>query len=106
MGPMTEMDFWLGTPTNAKPDHIDHSKVITLPAQNPLGDFPTFKDEWVLNSAAKLMFWVPPWRRNGLYLPLNTLVICKEGTTKLDLSRFVHGKEWHKCIDPAFRAAQ
>jgi hypothetical protein len=52
------------------------------------------------------MFWIPPWRRNGLYLPQNTLVICKEGTTKLDLSQFVHGKEWHKCIDPAFRDAQ
>jgi hypothetical protein len=52
------------------------------------------------------MFWVPPWRRNGLYIPRNTLVICPDGTTKLDLSRFVHGTEWTNCIDPKFRNLQ
>ncbi|KAJ7107835.1 hypothetical protein C8R44DRAFT_986937 [Mycena epipterygia] len=71
---------------------------------NPLGDYPTFdlQTGWVLN-AGKQMFWVPPWLREGLYLPRNTLVIRNQGTTKLDLTRFVHGLEWVNCIDPEFR---
>ncbi|KAF7335373.1 WD40 repeat-like protein [Mycena venus] len=105
-GPVIEMDPEVGTLTDAKHDGMEKNTVIKFPAQNPLGDFPTFKDEWVLNTAGKLMFWVPPWRLHGLYLPLNTLVICKEGTTKLNLTQFVYGKDWQKCIDPAFRDAQ
>ncbi|KAJ7609610.1 hypothetical protein DFH06DRAFT_1247115 [Mycena polygramma] len=46
------------------------------------------------------MFWVPPWLREGLYLPHNTLLISAKGTTKLDLSRFLHGTEWTRCFDP------
>jgi len=64
------------------------------------------KDGWVLNSAGDLLFWVPPWLRDGLYFPQNSLVICARGTTKLDLSQFVHGTEWQKCIDPKFRDAK
>ncbi|KAJ7142343.1 WD40-repeat-containing domain protein [Mycena epipterygia] len=67
----------------------------------------TFEDEsWLLNAAGERVFWVPPWHREGLYLPRNTLVIRAAGTTKLDLSRFVHGTEWEKCIDPEFRDAE
>ncbi|KAJ7089464.1 WD40 repeat-like protein [Mycena epipterygia] len=69
-------------------------------ASTPINEF---KDEWVLNAAGDLMFWVPPWRRIGLYMPRNTLVISADGTTELDLSRFVHGTEWIKCRDPSFR---
>jgi hypothetical protein len=71
---------------------------------NPLGDYPTFdlQTGWVSN-AGKQMFWVPPWLREGLYFPRNTLVIRNQGTTKLDLTRFVHGLEWVNCIDPEFR---
>ncbi|KAJ7108208.1 hypothetical protein C8R44DRAFT_298178 [Mycena epipterygia] len=75
-------------------------------AINPLGDYPRIDDGWVLNSAGQLMFWVPPWLRDGLYLPHNALVICRQGTTKLDLSRFVHGTEWQKCIDPKLMDAK
>ncbi|KAJ7108201.1 hypothetical protein C8R44DRAFT_884965 [Mycena epipterygia] len=69
----------------------------------PLGDYPRMDDGWVLNSSGHLMFWVPPWLREGLYLPHNTLVICARGTTKIDFSRFVHGTEWQKCINTKFR---
>jgi WD40 repeat protein len=61
---------------------------------------------WVRNAAGDRMFWVPPWLREGLYLPYNTLVIRSRGTTKLDLSRFVYGTEWTKCIDPNFTKTQ
>ncbi|KAJ7643490.1 hypothetical protein DFH06DRAFT_1051725 [Mycena polygramma] len=48
------------------------------------------------------MLWIPPWLREGLYLPHNSLVIAADGATRLDLSHFVHGTEWTKCADPAF----
>ncbi|KAF7333346.1 WD40 repeat-like protein [Mycena venus] len=66
---------------------------------SPLGNFPKFDSftGWVLNAAEEHMFWVPPWLRDGLYLPHNRLVIRAKGTTTLDLSRFVHGTEWEKC---------
>ncbi|KAJ7142333.1 WD40 repeat-like protein [Mycena epipterygia] len=76
-------------------------------AHNPFRDNLRFEDEsWLLNAAGEHIFWVPPWHREGLYLPQNTLVIRAAGATKLDLSRFVHGTEWQKCIDPAFRDAE
>ncbi|KAJ7627329.1 hypothetical protein FB45DRAFT_1060062 [Roridomyces roridus] len=74
--------------------------------QAQLGDFPTLEltgdmDGWVLNEASERMFWVPPWLREGLYFPRNTLVIRDRGTTTLDLSRFVRGLEWTECRDAA-----
>jgi hypothetical protein len=72
-----------------------------ITASDPIGCLPEFSpsfEEWVLNTAGERLFWLPPWRRNGLYIPRNLLVICAQGTTKLDLSRFVHGTEWHKCF--------
>ncbi|KAJ7142327.1 WD40-repeat-containing domain protein [Mycena epipterygia] len=63
-----------------------------------------FEDEsWLLNTAGERILWVPPWHRESLYLPRNTLVVRAAGTTKLDLSQFVHGTEWEKCIDPTFK---
>ncbi|KAJ7686939.1 WD40 repeat-like protein [Mycena rosella] len=69
----------------------------------PFSDLFPIDNGWVRDPAGPLIVWVPPWLRNGLYLPRNTLVICAEGTVKLDLTRFVHGTEWQKCIDPRFR---
>ncbi|KAJ7121447.1 WD40-repeat-containing domain protein [Mycena epipterygia] len=74
-------------------------------ANDPHGDY-RLHDGWVLNSADEFIFWVPPWLRNGLYLPQNSLVIGTPGTTKLDLSQFVHGIEWQNCIDHKFRDAK
>ncbi|KAJ7610042.1 hypothetical protein DFH06DRAFT_1246578 [Mycena polygramma] len=61
---------------------------------------------WIQNREGAFLLWIPPWLREGLYLPHNTLVISATGTTKLDLSRFVHGTEWTKCFDPKFTNAQ
>ncbi|KAJ6609705.1 hypothetical protein B0H10DRAFT_2193761 [Mycena sp. CBHHK59/15] len=71
-----------------------------------LGENPTIKDGWILNSSSDFVAWVPPWLREGLYLPQNPLVICARGTTHLDMSRFVHGKSWQDCMDPKFRDAK
>ncbi|KAJ6586710.1 hypothetical protein B0H10DRAFT_828873 [Mycena sp. CBHHK59/15] len=72
----------------------------------PLSDYPTFKDGWIINPPSDLICWIPPWLRNSLYFPCNTLVIHPGGTTKLDFSTFVHGTEWQNCIDPRIRDAQ
>ncbi|KAF7364352.1 WD40 repeat-like protein [Mycena sanguinolenta] len=64
---------------------------------------PHFKEEWIMDSPSNHILWIPPWLRQGLHLPRNSLVICSSGATKLDLSQFVHGTEWQKCIDPRFR---
>ncbi|KAF8662700.1 hypothetical protein AX16_001142 [Volvariella volvacea WC 439] len=51
------------------------------------------KNGWVVAANGALLFWVPPWHRDGLWWPRSSAVIC-ERPTKLDLSRFVHGESW------------
>ncbi|KZP08547.1 WD40 repeat-like protein [Athelia psychrophila] len=53
-------------------------------------------DGWMQNSPTELLFWVPPAYRTGLWRPNSTLVIGRR-TTKLDMTRFVHGKDWARC---------
>ncbi|KAF7348802.1 WD40 repeat-like protein [Mycena venus] len=64
------------------------------------GSHPRFTDGWLINSASEHILWVPPWLREGLYMPWNSLVIDSRGTTKLDLSQFVHGTGWMECREP------
>ncbi|KAJ6627729.1 WD40 repeat-like protein [Mycena sp. CBHHK59/15] len=81
----------------------DHT-VRQGPTSSKLSDYPTYKDGWMLNPPSDLICWIPPWLREGLYAPRNTLVIHRRGATKLDYTDLVHGTEWQKCIDPKFRA--
>lgn len=53
-------------------------------------------DGWMVNLAGDLLFWVPPWHREGLWMPSNDLIIG-EKQTRLDLSRFVHREDWVLC---------
>jgi WD40 repeat protein len=69
------------------------------PSPDVWGNQPRFTDGWLMNSASERILWVPPHLRDGLCLPWNSLVIRSEGVTKLDLSRFVHGTNWQKCIE-------
>ncbi|KAJ7660679.1 hypothetical protein DFH06DRAFT_1400029, partial [Mycena polygramma] len=85
------------TPTNTSP--------CIVPPKRDLLIF-DFESGWIKSTSGELMFWVPPWLREGLYLPHNPLVICAKGTTKLDLSRFVHGTEWTKCFDQKLLGAK
>ena len=53
---------------------------------------------WAVNSNAEKLFWVPPWSRPGLCFPRNTMTISRDGPSiVLDISKFVHGKDWEKC---------
>jgi hypothetical protein len=55
------------------------------------------RDGWVtLDRTSELLFWVPPWSQVGLWRPNNVMVIGG-GSTKVDLSHFVHGTNWQKC---------
>ncbi|KAJ7135648.1 hypothetical protein C8R44DRAFT_976510 [Mycena epipterygia] len=64
----------------------------------PLEGDVRLEDGWMVNSSSARMLWVPPWLREGLHFPHNSVVICARGTTTLDLSRFVHGTSWQECI--------
>lgn len=51
---------------------------------------------WMENSSTELLFWVPPAYRTGLWRPNSTMVIGRQ-TTRLDLTQFVHGRDWARC---------
>ncbi|KAF9067642.1 WD40-repeat-containing domain protein [Rhodocollybia butyracea] len=72
--------------------------------KNALGGGSLTQDGWILNSNSQPILWVPPWLHRGLYFPHNSLVIYKDGTTKLDFTRFVDGTAWEECIDPRVRS--
>ena len=63
---------------------------------------PTFQDDsilqdgWILGSNNELLFWIPPTCQAGLWRPSNVCVLGPN-STRLDLSRFVHGTSWHHC---------
>jgi hypothetical protein len=58
------------------------------------------RNGWIVDQPTTgLLFWVPPWSQIGLWRPNSVLVICK-GSTKVDLSHFVHGTSWQQCQEP------
>ncbi|KAJ7096825.1 WD40-repeat-containing domain protein, partial [Mycena epipterygia] len=77
-------------------------KASRLPIQNSdhWGNHPRCEDGWLINSSSEHILWVPPWLREDLVLPWNSFVVSSRPTTKLDLTHFVHGTEWQKCMDP------
>ncbi|KAF5347992.1 hypothetical protein D9756_010129 [Leucocoprinus leucothites] len=56
----------------------------------------TAQNGWVIGEGVDLLFWIPPWNRNGLWWPRNIAVIA-EMPVKLDMSRFEHGVDWQRC---------
>ncbi|KAJ6559983.1 hypothetical protein B0H19DRAFT_1375904 [Mycena capillaripes] len=58
-----------------------------------------FTDGWAVDSPHRLI-WVPAWLCDHFCGPHNLFVITPQGVTKLDLTNFVHGTDWEKCIDP------
>ncbi|KAK6995670.1 WD40 repeat-like protein [Favolaschia claudopus] len=57
-----------------------------------------FENGWVIDSLDSRLFWVPAWLRDHLCLPWNSLVITPGGVPTLDLTTFVHGTHWQKCV--------
>ncbi|KAF7977772.1 hypothetical protein HWV62_2655 [Athelia sp. TMB] len=54
---------------------------------------------WMVNGAGDLLFYVPHELRAGLWWANEKAVIttASRRATKLDTSRFVHGKDWARC---------
>lgn len=51
---------------------------------------------WMLDANSRLLFWVPPFYRVGLWRPENIAVLSRT-QIKLDLTRFAHGSRWEEC---------
>ncbi|KAJ7455882.1 WD40 repeat-like protein [Mycena latifolia] len=64
----------------------------------PWGNHPSFKEGWMMNSASEHLIWVSPWLRDTLVLPWKLHNIDPRGPTQLDLTNFVHGRDWQKCM--------
>ncbi|KLO19719.1 WD40 repeat-like protein [Schizopora paradoxa] len=46
------------------------------------------------------LFWLPPENRDRFWWPRNTAIL-DEHPTRIDFSRFMHGKDWHLCRTPS-----
>ena len=57
-------------------------------------------DGWICGNNGELLMWIPPLHRLHLNHPSNIWVSGSgRHETHLDLSNFVHGCGWMKCID-------
>ncbi|KAK6971892.1 WD40 repeat-like protein [Favolaschia claudopus] len=65
----------------------------------------SFRDGWIFSTSSRLM-WIPPMLRDSFCMPWCHLVISWRGVKSLDLSSFVHGAEWEKCIEQRYRNMQ
>ncbi|KAJ7745956.1 WD40-repeat-containing domain protein [Mycena olivaceomarginata] len=81
---------------------FSHRQTQTL-ASSSLSPTPpgSFEDRWIFSSSSRLM-WIPPSLRD-FCMPWCHFVISPRGVKLLDLSSFVHGTEWEKCIEQQYR---
>ena len=57
-------------------------------------------DGWICGNKGELLMWIPPLHRLCLLHPSNIWISgCGKHETHLDLSKFVPGCGWMKCID-------
>jgi WD40 repeat protein len=56
-------------------------------------------DGWISAADGKLLIWIPGQHRKCLHRPSN-IWIAGKNETHLDLSQFVHGKNWSSCYLP------
>ncbi|KAK6971599.1 WD40 repeat-like protein [Favolaschia claudopus] len=83
-------------------EHASTHHVTLHPAEFPLISPGNFQDGWVASASLRLV-WIPPFLQNEFCMPWCSYVIAPGGVNTLDVSRFVHGTEWEKCIDDQFR---
>ncbi|KAK6995728.1 WD40-repeat-containing domain protein [Favolaschia claudopus] len=75
--------------------HIGNPPIHSLSGPSLLPG--TFENGWISSSSSRLI-WVPAFLQTNFCTPWCKLVISPEQVMVLDLSKFVHGKEWAKCI--------
>jgi len=84
---------------------IDFRGSFVGPRPAEFADNSGFRNGWIVQpkrdefDSERLLLWVPPWCRSGVWWPRNTAVIS-ETAVKLDLRDFVHGERWAECYDP------
>ncbi|KAI0263280.1 hypothetical protein BC834DRAFT_827890, partial [Gloeopeniophorella convolvens] len=66
------------------------------PFAGHIGRFRVIDDGWIHGENGKLMIWIPEPHRTYLHHPENAWITA-ENETILDLSRFVHGRDWTQC---------
>jgi hypothetical protein len=72
------------TETTGQVDFNDHSVIN--------------KEGWICGSNGELLMWIPFIHREHLHRPSNIWIGGKH-ETRMDLSKFVHGRRWATCID-------
>ncbi|KAJ6574322.1 hypothetical protein B0H19DRAFT_1124199 [Mycena capillaripes] len=50
--------------------------------------------------------WIPQSLREDFCMPWCHFVISPRGVKLLDLSSFIHGTEWEKCIEQQYRSIE
>ncbi|KAH8980781.1 hypothetical protein EDB92DRAFT_1882621, partial [Lactarius akahatsu] len=55
-------------------------------------------DGWIRGENHELLMWIPLAHRANLHRPRN-IWVAGEHETRLDCSKFVHGRSWTSCID-------
>ncbi|KIK24627.1 hypothetical protein PISMIDRAFT_678019 [Pisolithus microcarpus 441] len=58
-------------------------------------------DGWIKGPMGRLLLWIHPTLRRSCYSMWTVLVIPIGCCLELDLSKMVHGSNWHKCFNPA-----
>jgi hypothetical protein len=55
------------------------------------------EEGWICGNNGEFLMWIPERNKSGLHRPSNIWVSGKY-ETRLDLSNFVHGRNWTACI--------
>ena len=80
-----------------KPSHSRNANVPSGDGATAFSDGSILRDDgWMTTTDGRLLFWVPPDNRSGLFWP-RTLAIMGAHPTRLNMQRFVHGSQWMLC---------
>ncbi|KAK7030204.1 WD40 repeat-like protein [Favolaschia claudopus] len=79
----------------AESEHINNPLILL--SSQPFLSPGTFENGWISSSSSRLI-WVPGFLQSDFCVPWCKFVISQQGVMVLDLSKFVHGTEWAKCI--------
>jgi hypothetical protein len=71
----------------------DNTTQVNFTDQSVIDD-----DGWICDINGELLMWIPPLHRISLRRP-STIWVSGKHETSLDLSHFVHGRGWMRCID-------
>ena len=89
-GPSTDKSIHV---LDAKAESLITLTQVSFTDQSVISD-----DGWIYGKEGKLLMWIPVLHRANLHRPSNVWVSGRH-ETHLDLSKFVHGHSWIRCIE-------